>query len=119
MFQVLAQATSPDITAECKAFVFSGCRTLTGTLTAAINTINAVSVIIAILFLAVGGIKYITASGNKEKATEAKTLLTQVLIGLAIILGINIIISVFTNLIGSGAGIIIPSAPTAAAPSLT
>jgi len=121
MFQVLAAAatttTAKTTPATCGAFQFSECKTITDTLYALINTANALAVLLAVLFLAVGGIKYITSSGNKEKATEAKTLLTQVLIGLAVVLGINIIISIFTGLISGGASIVIPSAPSATAPA--
>jgi len=118
MFQVLAAAaTTANTTTTCGAFQFAGCKTINETLYALINTANALAVLLAVLFLAVGGIKYITSSGNKEKATEAKTLLTQVLIGLAVVLGINIIINIFTGLIGQGAGISIPSAPSATAPA--
>jgi len=100
------------VSANCQAFDLSTCDGLEPTLIAIINTINALAVLLAILFLAVGGIKYITSSGNKEKATEAKTLLTQVLIGLAVVLGINIIMNILTGLIGTGTDVDTLARPT-------
>ena len=99
-------------TATCGAFVFSGCTTIRGFIEAAIATANTLAILLAVLFLAIGGIKYITASGNKEKAGEAKQLLTQVLIGLAVVLGINIIMQVLISVIGQGGTITPPKAPT-------
>lgn len=99
------------VLAACTTFDFSTCSTIRNFLDAAINSINAVAIILAILFLGIGGIKYITATGNKEKAGEAKQLLTQVLIGLAVVLGINVIMSVLFNLVGSGNQINTPAMP--------
>jgi len=96
----------------CGLFSFQGCTTIPALLNAIINTLNSLAITLAVVFLAVGAIKYITASGNKEKATEAKTLLTQVLIGVAVILGINLIFNLLTSILGSGGSISRPAAPT-------
>ena len=96
----------------CGLFSFQDCGTIPLLLNAIINTLNTLAISLAVVFLAVGAIKYITASGNKEKATEAKTLLTQVLIGVAVILGINLIFNLLTSILGSGGTISRPAAPT-------
>jgi hypothetical protein len=96
----------------CGLFSFQACGTIPLLLNAIINTLNTLAISLAVVFLAVGAIKYITASGNKEKATEAKTLLTQVLIGVAVILGINLIFNLLTSILGSGGTISRPAAPT-------
>lgn len=98
--------------AQCGAFQFAGCGTINAAFTAVISTVNSLAILLAVLFLAIGGIKYITASGNKEKAGEAKQLLTQVLIGLAVVLGINIIMTLITSILPGGGTIKTPPAPT-------
>ncbi len=42
--------------------------------------------IIAVILILLAGFKWMTAQGNEDQVTEAKTLLTQAVIGLAIIL---------------------------------
>lgn len=117
IWNVLAAAQNEG--PKCEAFVFSGCTNIQSTINAGIQTANALAILLAVLFLAVGGIKYITATGNKEKAGEAKQLLTQVLIGLAVVLCINVILQVLTNITGSGNTITTPAAPSIGKPATT
>jgi ABC-type dipeptide/oligopeptide/nickel transport system permease subunit len=108
MFQVLAQVQ------KCQAFDLSGCIDIRDTLIAGINTATALSLIVAAIFMVIGAIKFITSSGDKGKADEAKNLLTNVLIGIAVILSINILFgAVFSFFGGSGGtGFTIPTLPT-------
>jgi hypothetical protein len=53
----------------------------------AMNVIMGVAVSLAVIFLGLGGIKYITAQGDAKAAEEARTMLTNAIIGLVISLG--------------------------------
>jgi len=107
MFQVFA-------TANCQAFNLSGCVDIRDTIVAGVNTATSLALLIAAVFMVIGAIKFITSSGDKGKADEAKNLLTNVLIGIGVILGINILFgAVFSFFGGSGgSGFTIPSVPT-------
>lgn len=58
-----------------------------------------VAVIIAFIFLLIGGIKWITAGSNKEAAAEARGTLTAAVIGLAIVFFAWAIITLVGNLL--------------------
>jgi hypothetical protein len=51
------------------------------------NVILGVAVSLSVIFLGLGGIKYITARGDAKAAEEARTWLTNAVIGLVIALG--------------------------------
>jgi hypothetical protein len=100
--------------AECSAFQFGGCTTVTGDtgyLTAILSTIVTLGWVVAAIFLAVGAIQYITSAGDKGKATEAKTTLTNALIGIVILLLIGSILTLVGNLFTGGTAIKVPNAP--------
>jgi|CXWL01.1.fsa_nt_gi hypothetical protein len=50
-----------------------------------INVITVVAGLAFLLYFAIGGLKWITSSGEKSKAEEAKTELTQAAIGLIVV----------------------------------
>jgi hypothetical protein len=53
--------------------------------------------LIAILFIIIGGYKYITSAGNEEKAGSGRKTVTNAIIGLAIIILSFVIVSVVNN----------------------
>ena len=53
----------------------------------AMNVIMGVAVSLSVIFLGLGGIKYITAAGDAKAAEEARSWLTNAVIGLVITLG--------------------------------
>jgi len=55
------------------------------------------SAALAVLFLIIGGIMYITSSGNDEKVKSAKKILTAAVIGLIIIIVSIVIVNVVTK----------------------
>lgn len=63
------------------------------------NWLMIIGVIIAVLFLAWGGIKWITAGGDPKKADEAKTIIKNGFIGLVILFGIGVILRTAAGLI--------------------
>ncbi|MEA3293002.1 MAG: TrbC/VirB2 family protein, partial [Patescibacteria group bacterium] len=55
---------------------------------------------IAILMLIIGGIMFITSSGNPDALKKSKALLTSIVIGLIIIYGAWLVINLFFTIIG-------------------
>lgn len=57
---------------------------------------------IAILFIVIGGVKYMTAGGNEKQVASAKTTLTYAIIGLVLVLMSSVILWLIAgNLVGS------------------
>jgi protein-S-isoprenylcysteine O-methyltransferase Ste14 len=52
---------------------------------------------IAVLFIIWGGIQYVTSSGNKDKAEQAKKTLLYAVIGLIVIVLADVIVNVVTT----------------------
>jgi len=66
---------------------FDGTATLSKVFGAAMNVIMGVAVSLSVIFLGMGGIKYITAKGDAKAAEEARSWLTNAVIGLVVTLG--------------------------------
>ena len=62
-----------------------------------INFLLAVAFIIAVLFLIIGGFRYIISGGNAEAAEAGKNTIFNALIGIAIIILAYVIVSVVTR----------------------
>jgi hypothetical protein len=58
--------------------------------------------IIAVVYLIYGGILYITAGGDAEKATKGRTALVNAIIGIVIIALAIVIVTWVNSIIGSG-----------------
>lgn len=58
----------------------------------------SISGIIAIIFLVVGGLTYITAYGDEKRAETGKKIITYAIIGIALIMGALVIVSQVNNL---------------------
>lgn len=101
MIQVLA--------ANCGVFQFGQCTNITSLINAGIDTFFAVIWIVAIIYLAYGGIMFITSAGDKAKADTAQKALTNALIGIVVILGINVIITLVGSLLTGGTSVTKPS----------
>jgi flagellar basal body-associated protein FliL len=52
---------------------------------------------LAVLFIVWGGLQYITSSGNKDKAEQAKQTLTYAVIGLIVIVLAKVIVNLVTG----------------------
>jgi len=81
------------------------------------NILNKIKVVIAaigfgiaIIILIIGGINYMTSGGDEEKATKAKKMMINAIIGIAIVLGSVFIIALVQGLL-VGAGISILGNP--------
>lgn len=62
-----------------------------------INVALAVAGLIAVLFLIIGGFRYITSAGNEETAENAKKIITNAIIGIVIIILSFVIVRVISN----------------------
>ena len=94
---------------DCQVFKFGGCDGIPALLDAISASFFAVVWVLAIIFLAYGGVLYITAAGDKTKAETAKNALTNALIGIVIVLGLNVVLSLVRSLIGNDKAVTNPT----------
>lgn len=64
--------------------------------------ILAIAFIVAVIFLVVGGFRYIVSQGNEEAIEKAKGTITNAIIGIVVIVLAWIILTVVFNLIQTG-----------------
>jgi threonine/homoserine/homoserine lactone efflux protein len=105
------------LAAGCANFSLSGCDSITAVINMAINSFFTLVWVVAVIYLAYGGLLFITSAGDKGKATTAKDALTNALIGICVILGIQLIINLGKNLFGVGDSVTITK-PTINAPTI-
>lgn len=65
-----------------------------------VNVVLGVGIAITIIFLILGGIKYITARGDQKAAGEARNALTNAVIGFIVVIGAFTIRTILINVIG-------------------
>ena len=70
---------------------------LTGFIMKIINIALAIAGLIAVLFLIIGGFRYITSAGNEETAEQAKKIITNAIIGIVVIILSFVIVRVISN----------------------
>ena len=70
----------------------------------AMNVIMGVAVSLSVIFLGLGGIKYITAKGDAKAAEEARSWLTNAVIGLVVALGALAVRQIALGILGTTAG---------------
>ena len=73
---------------------------LASIISAAISLVLIVAAIIFFFMLVIGGIRWITSGGDKEKTTSARSQLTAALIGLVIVFSAWAIVSVVGQFFG-------------------
>ncbi len=62
-----------------------------------INIMLSIAAIIAVLFIIIGGFRYITSSGNEEQAEKGRGTLINAIIGLVIIILAYVIVGIVNN----------------------
>ncbi len=62
-----------------------------------VEILLAIAGLVAVIFLIVGGFRYITAGGNEETAESAKKTITNAIIGIVIIILAFVIVRVIAN----------------------
>ena len=77
---------------------------VTGLITTVINWMLALAGLIAVLFLIIGGFRYITAGGNAETAEAGQTTVINAIIGIVIIILSYVIVNVVSNLVTNTGG---------------
>ena len=82
------------------SFVGLGNLTIPNIVSSAIQLILVISALIAFIFLIVGGIRWITAGGDKEKTAGAQKTLTSALVGLVIVFAAWAIMSLIGKFFG-------------------
>ena len=70
-----------------------------GWITRIANFLIVVSVILAVIFIIWGGIKYMTSRGDEKAATAAKGIIINGIIGAAVVLGVGVILNTVKGLL--------------------
>jgi len=103
MFELIgrAYAQSSSFTLPTLQFVPSttGFSTLLTTILTWILTLGGA---IAVIYLVYGGILYITAGGDAEKATKGRTAVVNAIIGIVIILVALVLVTWVNNIVNNG-----------------
>jgi hypothetical protein len=66
----------------------------------AINTVFIIGLALSLIFVIIGGIKYITSQGDEGKAGEARTTITNAVIGAVVIIGFRVILGLVLSVLG-------------------
>lgn len=66
-------------------------KNLTAFLLAIVNTAVQYGAVLIVFFIVFAGFKFVTAQGNSEKVSEAKKMLTWVVVGAFVLLGVYVI----------------------------
>jgi len=80
----------------------AGQRTFGGLVTQILTILLLVVGSLSVLFLILGGFRYVTASGNEEAAEGAKRMISHAILGLVIVIMAFAIISIVTNVLIKG-----------------
>lgn len=81
----------------------TGEQTLTGFILRVINIALALAGLIAVLFLIIGGFRYITAGGNEDAASSAKKIILNAVIGIIVIILSFVIVRVVSTTLTTSA----------------
>ncbi len=75
--------------------------TVTGLVFRIINIALALAGLIAVLFLIIGGFRYITSAGNEEATEQAKKMILNAVIGIIVVILSFVVIRVISNTLAS------------------
>jgi|SRR3989344_4104104 len=79
-----------------------GDTSISGLIMRIINIALGVAGLVAVLFLIIGGFRYITAAGNEETAEQAKKIIINAIIGVVVIILSFVIVRVISNALITG-----------------
>lgn len=68
------------------------------------NVVLGVGVALTVIYLILGGIKYVTSQGDPKNTQQAREWLTNAVIGFIVVLGAFVIRTVVANLLGANLG---------------
>ncbi len=66
-----------------------------------INLVFGIGLSLALLFVIIGGIKYIMSKGDESKATEARNTITNAIIGAVVIIAFKVILDLVLKIVGA------------------
>ncbi len=92
-----AQFQLPDASSGGLGGGISGETTLTGLIFTVINIALALAGLIAVLFLIIGGFRYITAGGNSDASESAKKIILNAVIGIIVVILSFVVVRVVAN----------------------
>ncbi len=99
---VFAQVTA-DITDPLENAAFGGANaTLPNLFGVIMNVVLGVGIALTVIYLILGGIKYIMSSGDKANTQVAREWLTNAIIGFIVVLGAFVIRTIVTNVLTGG-----------------
>jgi len=81
-----------------------GANSIVGVIGIIIKLVLFVAGALAVLFVVIGGITYLTARGDEEQTTKAKKTIVNALIGIIVIILSYVIVNVIVNLVNCGFG---------------
>ena len=73
--------------------------TLADAMALAINIVLGIGISLTIVFLIIGGIQYITSKGDQKATIEARTSLTNAVIGFIVVIGAFTIKTILTSVL--------------------
>ncbi len=65
-----------------------------------VNTVIQYGALLIVLFIVFAGFKFVTAQGNSEKLSEAKKMLTWIVVGAFVLLGVYVIRAAICGTVG-------------------
>lgn len=95
-----AQFTTPDPNQGNTGL--PGDTSITSFIIRIINIALAIAGLVAVLFLIIGGFRYITAGGNEEAGESARKIITNAVIGVVVIILSFVIVRVISNALLGG-----------------
>ncbi len=90
-----------DITDAPKNPLGTRFQTIGSIFVAVVNIVFYVGIALTVIFLIIGGVRYITSGGSKEGSEAARGMITSAIIGFVVVLGAFAIKAIVTNLLGA------------------
>jgi hypothetical protein len=102
MNTILASAIQNGINTAGNGLQAGSGQSLSGIITIVMNVLLMIVGALAIAFIVIGGIKYITSGGDEKKVASAKNTILYAVIGLVVAILARVIIGIVMNAIGAG-----------------
>src|SRR3989344_2937557 len=99
---MLANLLQPVYAVTLKQVTITNITSLTDVFTLAVNVVLGIGISLTIIFLILGGIQYITSKGDQKAAQEARTSLTNAVIGFIVVIGAFTIRTVLLGILDVG-----------------
>lgn len=84
----------------------AGSRSINELVIRIINVLLGIAAIVAVLYIVIGGFRYMTSAGNEEQAKGGRKTVINALVGLAIIILAYALVSIVNNAVSNCGGIL-------------